>query len=128
MDAADPQIVTVSISVNTSACWRRGGGKLVALETDPVMDHSSRDTALRPNPDVIAKRLDEVMVLVHIPTNRIFELNETGTRVWAMIGEGLDPDRIVRCLVDEFDVEEARAADEVKELLERLSNEGLIAS
>jgi len=48
--------------------------------------------------------------------------------VWAMIGEGLDPDRIVRCLVDEFDVEEARAADEVKELLERLSNEGLIAS
>ena len=105
-----------------------GGGKLVALETDPVMDHSSRDTALRPNPDVIAKRLDEVTVLVHIPTNRIFELNETGTRVWAMIGEGLDPDRIVRCLVDEFDVEEARAADEVKDLLERLNNEGLIAS
>jgi hypothetical protein len=90
-----------------------------------VIDPSS--SCPRPNPDVIAKRLDETTVLVHIPTSRIFELNETGSRVWAMIGEGHDVDRIVRCLVDEFDVEEARAVGEVKELLERLGNEGLIA-
>jgi hypothetical protein len=81
----------------------------------------------RPNPDVIAKRMGEVTVLVHVPTNRILELNETGSRVWAMIGERLDLDRIVRSLAEEFDVEEARAADEVKELLERLKSEGLIA-
>jgi Coenzyme PQQ synthesis protein D (PqqD) len=65
-------------------------------------------------------------VLVHIPTNHIFELNETGSIVWAMIGEGLDSDRMVQRLVDDFDVEQARAADEVKELLERLRSEGLI--
>ena len=81
----------------------------------------------RPTADVIAKRMGEVTVLVHIPTNRILELNETGSRVWAMIGERLDVNRMVRCLVDEFDVEEARAADEVKELLGRLKSEGLIA-
>jgi len=44
-----------------------------------------------------------------------------------MISERLDVDRMVRCLVDEFDVEEARAADEVKELLGRLKSEELIA-
>jgi hypothetical protein len=82
----------------------------------------------RPNPDVIAKRLEETTVLVHIPTNCIFELNETGSVVWGMIGEGFDVDRIVQSLVDEFGVDEARAADEVKELLERLRNEGLIVS
>jgi hypothetical protein len=82
----------------------------------------------RPNPDVIAKRMGEVTVLVHIPTNRILELNETGSRVWTMICERLDVDRIVRCLADEFDVEEARAADEVKQLLGRLEKEGLIGS
>jgi hypothetical protein len=43
-----------------------------------------------------------------------------------MICERLDVDGIVRCLADEFDVEEARAADEVKELLGRLKSEGLI--
>ena len=81
-----------------------------------------------PNPDVIAKRLDQTCVLVHIPTNRIFELNETGSRVWEMIGESLGTDQIVQRLADEFDVEEAQAADEVNELLTRLRNEGLLSS
>jgi hypothetical protein len=83
---------------------------------------------LRPNSDVIAKRLDQTSVLVHIPTNRIFELNETGSRVWEMIGENLNAAQIVRRLADEFDVEEAQAADEVDELLARLRNEGLLSS
>jgi hypothetical protein len=67
-------------------------------------------------------------VLVHIPTNRIFELNETGSRVWEMIGESLNADQIVKRLADEFDVEEAQAADEVNELLTRFRNEGLLSS
>jgi hypothetical protein len=84
--------------------------------------------ALRPNPDVMAKRLDDVTVLVHISTNRIFELNETGTRVWEMLGQGLDSDRIVRHLIDDFAVEDTQAADEVKDLLARLQSEGLLCS
>jgi hypothetical protein len=91
-----------------------------------VSKPASGDMALRPNSDVIAKRLDQVSVLVHIPTNRIFELNETGSRVWEMIGESLNPDQIVQRLADEFDVEEAQVADEVNELLTRLRNEGLL--
>jgi hypothetical protein len=93
-----------------------------------VSKPASGDMALRPNSDVIAKRLDQVSVLVHIPTNRIFELNETGSRVWEMIGESLNTDQIVQRLADEFDVEEARVSDEVNELLTRLRNEGLLSS
>jgi hypothetical protein len=93
-------------------------------ESKPASD----GMALRPNSDVIAKRLDQTSVLVHIPTNRIFELNETGSRVWEMIGASLNADQIVRRLVDEFEVEEAQAADEVKELLTRLRDEGLLSS
>ena len=93
-----------------------------------MTDLARRDTALRLNPNVIAKRLDQATVLVHISTNRIFELNETGTRVWELLGQGLDADRIVRHLVDEFDVDDARAADEVKNLLVRLRTEGLLTS
>jgi len=93
-----------------------------------VSKAASGDMALRPNSDVIAKRLDQVSVLVHIPTNRIFELNETGSRVWEMIGEGLNTDQIIQRLADEFDVEEARVADEVNELLTRLRNESLLSS
>jgi len=93
-----------------------------------VTDLARSDTALRPNPDVIAKRLNQGTVLVHMSTNRIYELNETGARVWELLGQGLDADRIVRHLVDEFDVDDTRATDEVKELLMRLRTEGLLIS
>jgi Coenzyme PQQ synthesis protein D (PqqD) len=83
---------------------------------------------LYPNPDVISKRLDETTVLVHIPTNRIFELNETGTRVWEMLGQGLDADGIARNLLDDFDVEAAQAVEEVNSLLLRLQSEGLVSA
>ena len=48
---------------------------------------------LRPNPEVIAKRLDQTTVLVDISTSRIFELNETGTRIWELLGQGLNVER-----------------------------------
>ena len=84
------------------------------------------DIALRPSPEVISKRLDEATVLVHIPTNRIFELNETGTRVWELLGQGLDTNTIVGFLVEEFDVDTARASSEVNDLLIQLQNKDLL--
>ncbi len=82
----------------------------------------------RPNPEVIAKRLDKVAVVVHIPTHRIFQLNETGAWVWELLGRGLGVDIIVHRLVDEFDVDRPRAAEEVKDLLVELENAGLLVS
>jgi hypothetical protein len=82
--------------------------------------------ALRRNPEVLAKRLDNVTVLVDVPTSRIFELNETGSRIWELLGEGLEPDSIMRRLVNEFEVEHAEAEEEVNKLLVRLRAEGLL--
>jgi hypothetical protein len=93
-----------------------------------MTDLARGDTALRNNPDVIEKRLDKATVLVNMSTNRIFELNETGGRVWELLGQGFDADRIVSHLVDEFDVDDIRATDEVKNLLMRLRTEGLLTS
>jgi Coenzyme PQQ synthesis protein D (PqqD) len=76
--------------------------------------------------EVVAKRLDKTTVLVDMATSRIFELNETGTRIWELLGEGLDADRIMRHLVDEFGVEHARAENEVNNLLARLRADGLL--
>ena len=84
------------------------------------------DIALRPSPEVISKRLDEATVLVHIPTNLIFELNETGTRVWELLGQGLDTNTIVGFLVEEFDVDKARASNEVNDLLVQLRTKDLL--
>jgi hypothetical protein len=64
-------------------------------------------------------------VLIHLESNRIFELNSTGARVWALIGEGLGRDAIVAQLGREFSgVEEL--PETVDDLLEQLRREGLI--
>jgi hypothetical protein len=88
----------------------------------------ARDLVLRPNPEVIAKRLDQATVLVDISTSRIFELNETGTRIWELLGQGLDVERIVEHLVSEFEVADSQAAEEATKLLSQLQNEGLVAA
>lgn len=99
---------------------------MAVSDTKTKTDLAPSERALLPNGDVIVKRLDQAAVLLHIPSNRIFELNETGVRVWELIGENLDPDHIARQLVDEFDVEYAVAVDEVKNLIARLWTEGLL--
>ena len=86
------------------------------------------DLVLRPNPEVIAKRLDQATVLVDISTSRIFELNETGTRIWELLGQGLNVEQIVQHLVSEFEVEDSHAAEELKALLSQLRDQGLVAA
>jgi hypothetical protein len=93
-----------------------------------LTDLAHHDVVLRRNPEVIAKRLDQTTVLVDISTGRIFELNETGTRVWEMLGQGLDAECIVQHLVREFNVTDALAGDEVNNLIMRLRDEGLLTS
>ena len=89
---------------------------------------SAVDLVLRPNPDAIAKRLDQHTVLVDISTSRIFELNETGTRVWELLGQGLNVAQLVQHLVSEFEVEDSQAAEELKTLLSQLRDQGLVAA
>ena len=48
-------------------------------------------TPLRPNPDVIARHLGDGAVLVHIPTNQVYELNHTGARVWELMAGAYTP-------------------------------------
>ena len=86
------------------------------------------DANLQPNPDVLAKRLGEATVLVHLATNSIFELNETGTRVWELVCQGVDPDLIVRALAEEFDVDAPQAAEGLENLITQLRTAGLLAS
>ena len=72
--------------------------------------------------------MGEAIVLVHLPTNRIFELNVTGARIWELIRDGMDRSQIAPQLVQEFDIDETRASEEVTALIERLQREGLLQS
>jgi len=111
----------------TVVFWQRPHFRQAFLEMMSLSEFAL-DLVLRPNPEVIAKRLDQTTVLVDISSSRIFELNETGTRVWELLGQGLNVERIVGHLVSEFEVADSQAAEEVTKLLSQLRNEGLVAA
>lgn len=74
-------------------------------------------------PDVVWKDVGGEIVLVHLGTNRIYELSRTGARLWALLDEGKSLGEAEGILSEEFDVDQevvrAEATALVQELLRR---------
>ena len=83
---------------------------------------------LKPAPDVLARRMPGGAVLVHLPSNRIFELNETGARVWELLAEGVDGEALIGRLGSEFAADPVRLRAEVGVVLDQLGREGLLST
>jgi hypothetical protein len=83
----------------------------------------SAATAFRPNPDVVVRRLGDAGVLVHLTSNRIFELNETGIRIWEWLVEGLSEAAILERAQDEFAVNAQQAARDLEGFVRDLRQE-----
>ena len=81
---------------------------------------------LEPNADVIGQQLGDEVVLVHLKTNRIFELNRTGARFWTLLQDESDRSRIEEQLQGEFDVSDQELASEVDGLISQLAAEDLV--
>jgi len=93
-----------------------------------LYSHPMAEPCYRPAAEVVARRLGQAGVLVHLSTNQIFELNETGMRIWDLVGEGLPTDRIPARLTSEFSVGEAEALADVRTLLRELAVAGLVVA
>ena len=76
--------------------------------------------------DVVARRLDDEVVLVHLGTNQIYSLNATGGRYWELLEEGLGHEIIVRRMREEFEVDEATLEREIATITADLRRAGLV--
>ena len=83
-------------------------------------------TTYRPSPDVVFRRLVDQAVLVHMETNRVYELNLTGARIWELLEDGVSGESIVTTLIDEFDADPGQLRNEVDAILGELAAEGLV--
>lgn len=75
--------------------------------------------------DVVMREMGGSAVLVQLETNRIYELNATGLRIWSMLEEGLARDEICTRLKEEFG-STTEVPQAVDELLAELVRENLI--
>lgn len=83
---------------------------------------------LRQAPDVVARRLDDEIVLVNLRTNRIYELSPTAARLWELLGSGCDVEQARERLVAEFEVGETQLAAEIDVLVSQLASENLVTT
>ena len=87
-----------------------------------------RQVTFRANPDVVAQQIGGDVVLVHLQTNQIYELNRTGARLWELVKAGHDRAELQAKLGAEFEVDDEQLAAEVDSFLTLLMREQLITA
>ena len=80
----------------------------------------------KPNPNVLFRRLGDAMVLFHLSSDRFYELNATGARLWELLTSGHDVAEAHKLMLHEFAVDPAQLTSETETLLEMLRREGLL--
>lgn len=88
----------------------------------------SSPSGLRPNPDTLAQRLGDEVVLINLKTDRIFVLNRTGARLWELLAARHTRAEIRQRLLEEFAVIDGQLDGEIESLLAALRHERLIDS
>ena len=78
------------------------------------------------NPSVVYQELEGEMVLVHLDTNAVYTLNETGARFWELLSKGLDPASIHDEIAREFEVDPQVLNAEIERLVDQLAAAELI--
>jgi Coenzyme PQQ synthesis protein D (PqqD) len=95
-------------------------------DTPKVRTGEDGGSNLRPRPGVVAREMEGIAVLIHLETNRIYELNGSGARIWTLLEQGLGRNAICTRLRADFDAPEGEIEQTVDALLSDLTREGLV--
>jgi len=78
------------------------------------------------NPETLAARVGDEIVLVHLGTDRIYVLNRTAARVWELLCDDGRLAEIERRMLREFAIGSEELSGQVDELLASLAENGLV--
>jgi coenzyme PQQ synthesis protein D (PqqD) len=82
--------------------------------------------SVRPSPDVIAQRMGDECVIVHLRTNRIYDLNRTAARFWELLAAGHSLPQIHDKMLGEFAVDPLELEREIESILDFMRAQSLI--
>ncbi len=85
-------------------------------------------TTYRPSRDVVTARRDGRCVLLDLARTRYWGLDETGSRIWELLLEGLPFDRLIDRMVDEYGEERIRMETDARRFIGTLLDSGLVRS
>lgn len=81
---------------------------------------------LSPSPDAAESAVGDETVILHLINGTYYGLDPIGTRIWAMMKEGLAPPEICRRLADEYEIELATIEADARKFLGDLEAQGIL--
>lgn len=77
-------------------------------------------------PDVLSREVSGETVLLNLKNERYYGLNEVGTRIWQLLKEQGDLQRVYVTLLQEYDIDNRQLVDDINKIVNDLVMEGLI--
>jgi len=104
------------------ANWKIGG----IFGTTRRQRETGAEQQHRIAPDVHASASDEGLVLLHVPTGRVYRCNRTAARIWQGLESGLVPERISHEISRDFAVDETLVRSDTARFVAQLESHGFI--
>ena len=76
--------------------------------------------------EVVARRVGDETVLLHLPSGTYFSLDAVGARVWELLGAGRTLADACDVMLDEFEVSREQLEADVLKLAEELAAHNLV--
>jgi hypothetical protein len=86
------------------------------------------ETALRRTKRAVHGELPEETVLLDVEEGIAVRLNSTGAWIWEQLEEPRQVDELARGLAERFEIDEARALDDVVAFAREMARRGLLAA
>ncbi len=78
-------------------------------------------------PDVLSQEVSGETVLLDLNNENYFGLNEVGTRIWQLLQEQSNLEKIYDILLEEYDVDGKQLRKDFDDIINQLIDTGLIA-
>jgi hypothetical protein len=78
------------------------------------------------NTHAVCRQVDDEAVILDLDSGLYYGLNNTGTRIWQLLGDRMSVGEMLIQLVSEFEVDAERLAEDIRELLCDLVAKGLL--
>jgi hypothetical protein len=76
--------------------------------------------------EVVWTKLGEEVAILNSETGTYFGLDPVGSRIWCLMADGAPIDEVVSTLLAEYRVDEQRARDDLRELINELVARSLV--
>ena len=84
------------------------------------------DRKLAPSPDAAESAVGDETVILHLVKGTYYGLDPVGTRIWALLKDGVEAPEICRLLADEYAIDLATIQADARRFLTDLEAQGIV--